>query len=55
VAQPTSLAEVEIIPNMSIGSALAQTGDTNSTLLARADDAMYTDKACALRERLLRS
>jgi len=47
VAQPVELAEGEIIPSVSIGTALAQAGDTNSTLLARADHAMYTHKAHA--------
>lgn len=54
VGRPTALAGVDITPSMSIGCALAQTGDTNSTLLARADQAMYTQKALAVRERVSR-
>lgn len=47
IAEPTQVADVEIIPGMSIGTAVARAHDTSSTLLAFADHAMYADKAHA--------
>ena len=44
VAQPVQIAGFEMLPSVSIGIALADERDTSSTLLARADHAMYANK-----------
>jgi diguanylate cyclase (GGDEF)-like protein len=47
VGQPVKIAGFEIVPGMSTGVAIAREEDTASTLLARADQAMYEHKAQA--------
>jgi diguanylate cyclase (GGDEF)-like protein len=45
VSQPAQIAGVEIVPSMSVGTAIAQRGDTSNSLLARSDEAMYRNRA----------
>jgi len=45
VCRPAEICDVEIIPSMAVGTAIAQRGDTSSSLLARSDQAMYENKA----------
>ncbi len=45
VSEPVEIAGVEITPSMSAGTAIAQRGDTCTSLLARSDEAMYRSKA----------
>jgi diguanylate cyclase (GGDEF)-like protein len=47
IAEPTQVVGVEIIPSVSIGTAIAREHETSSTLLAVADHGMYANKAHA--------
>ena len=44
VAQPAYVGGMDVIPSMSIGTALAEVGDDAESLLGRADEAMYVAK-----------
>ena len=53
VAQPAVIAGHTLTPQVSVGAALADFGETPAALLQRADAAMYRDKGKA--EQLLRT
>ncbi len=44
VARPATIAGTEVVPRITVGSALAHADDTRATLLRRADAAMYQAK-----------